>query len=249
MSVEMTKMKEQMEVHLTYSFVWLMLLYGGITGILLGLYAVNLFGNVPGEYVHSFTSHMASLPIAFTFYMTMLLSQVVIGIGFLREERKGKEMQGIQVATGDVMKSRFLYSVLVALSSMMVHFLTLCVMYGLYAIRFSEYVYGSSYLYTMFYNFRYLTWFYPITEPLRFAAVLVALLGISMISLRLCMMRRGGAVPNLIAIGALLVAVPFTVCGVRWLVRIGVVVVILMFVVLYYKHMRRKGENYAGNKK
>lgn len=236
------KIQAVMGLHLTYSMAWVMVCYGVFALLPVVLHAINLFGSngiEDSEYIYSFTRYLAHLPLEVCFLATLLVPQIIVGVGYLRQEREGMAVKRIPLSAQAIMKSRMVYSFLVGMASVMIHFVTIWVMYLLYMVRFPENVYGSAGMYTAFYDVEYLAWFYPIGEPLRFVWIAIALLGLAMITIRMSMIWEHGVWSQLFISLVLLVASWLASAEGEVVINVSASLVILaFFVVLYVRHMR-----------
>lgn len=168
-------------LQIKYTFPQLMILHLLNAGSMFGMLIYNLYKGNSAEQAPSFVAQMRALPLALSFILLMLLSMVVVSIGFVKQEQASKAMNKILLSRRKMVLLRYFYSIVIVLLAFMIHFITLCTMFFLYKIVNPEIVCSATDLYISFHQIVHLHNIYPISNllPLIFTSVMV--MGIALI--------------------------------------------------------------------
>lgn len=152
-------------VQLKYTLAPILWLYGIVFGIVTGLFLYNWFAKVAeSEYEVSFLEQLNALPLALAFFVLVIGVQVILFIGFVRQEKNVLAMRHVPLSgeTKDLICLE--YSFAVTLSAFFVYFLMLYLLLLAENILSPETAYGGAELYPAFYHFMHMYRVYPIAS-------------------------------------------------------------------------------------
>lgn len=181
---EKNRRKAFFGLQLKYTFAPIVWLYGIVCGIVTGLFLYNRFTKAMGEvYEVAFLEQLKALPLALAFFVLVIGVQVILFIGFVRQEKNGLAMKHVMLPKETQELIRLEYSFLVTASAFLVYFLMLCLLLLLDNILSPETAYGGAELYPAFYHFLHMYRVYPIATGWAVPVSLACIAGVSVLSL------------------------------------------------------------------
>ena len=178
-------------LQLKYTVTPLLLLYGGALVVMTGLFLYNLFVNVkPRNGAVWFADQMSALPVTLMFFVLVIGSQVIVGRGFLKQERNEPGMKRLMLFEETRALIRFEYSLLISFTSYLVNFLILCLLLVLDNVLVPSHALGGAEMYGVFYRFTHLYRLYPFLKLWALPAAAVVILACAVMSPLVVKVRR-----------------------------------------------------------
>jgi len=178
-------------LQLKYTLTPLVLLYGGVLAVMTGLFLYNLFVNVkPRDGVMWFADQMSALPITLMFFVLVIGSQVIVGRGFLKQERNELGMKRVLLFEETKALIRFEYSFLITVTSYLINFLILCMLLVLDNLLLPSHALGGAEMHAVFYRFTHLYRLYPFLKLWALPAAAVVILACAVMSTMVVKIRR-----------------------------------------------------------
>ncbi len=178
-------------VQLKYTLTPLLFLYGGVLAVMTGLFLYNFFVNVrPRDGVVWFADQMSALPITLLFFVLVIGSQVIVGRGFLKQERNELGMKRLMLFEETKALIRFGYSLLIAFTSYLMNFLILCFLLVLDNVLVPSHALGGAEMHAVFYRFTHLYRLYPFLKLWALPAAAVVILACAVMSPLVVKVRR-----------------------------------------------------------
>ncbi|MBR6536562.1 MAG: hypothetical protein IKT67_05125 [Lachnospiraceae bacterium] len=170
-------------LQLKYTLTPLVLLYGGAFVVMTGLFLYNLIVNVkPRDGVVWFVDQMSALPVTAMFFVLIIGSQVIVGRGFLKQERNEPGMRRLQLFEETRALIRFEYSLLISFTSYLINFLILCLLLVLDNVLVPSHALGGAEMHAVFYRFTHLYRLYPFLKLWALPAAAVVILACAVMS-------------------------------------------------------------------
>ena len=181
--LEKNRRKAFWGLQLKYTFAPILWLYGIVFVILTGLFLINWVTHVSKvAYGVTLLQQLQVLPLAIAFIVIVIGVQVILLIGYERQEKQELAMKRIPLAQETKNLIRLEYSLLVTTGAFFVYFLMLCGVLLLENLLAPEHAYGMSELYPAFYHFRHLYRVYPVIKASRIFSLFVCIIAMSMLA-------------------------------------------------------------------
>lgn len=181
--LEKSRRKAFWGLQIKYTLAPVLWLYGIVFLIQTGIFLFNWFTNV-ADVVNGvvFLQQLQALPLAITFIVVVIGVQIILMIGFERQEKQEPAMKRVPLATETRNLIRWEYSFLVTASAFFVYFLMLCALLLLENMLAPEHAYGMSELYPAFYRFRHLYRVYPVINMSRIFCLFICIIAVSAVA-------------------------------------------------------------------
>lgn len=182
-TLEKNRRKAFWGLQLKYTLIPILWLYGIVFGIVTGLFLYNWFAEVAeAECEISFLEQLNALPLALAFFVLVIGVQVILIIGFARQEKNELAMRHVPLPQETKDLIRLEYSFAVTLSAFLVYFLILCLLLFAENVLSPETAYGGAELYPAFYHFMHMYRVYPIASGWAVPVLVTCIVAISLIA-------------------------------------------------------------------
>lgn len=170
-------------VQIQYTWTALVVLFFAVLAVMVGLYLyICKIKPEPGAGMLSFTALLQSIPVYPAFLVLVLGSQVILALGFVKQEKNSLTMQRVLLSPRCRFKVRLCYSLLVSVVAFLFYFAILCVLLILDATLYPESFYGVAEWYPAFTWFRHLFALYPVANPWAFLSLPACVMAVAQIS-------------------------------------------------------------------
>ena len=170
-------------VQVTYTFVYLLLLY---VTVLVGpviWYLVQAKGKFKTDGAElTLFEHLQGIPLYVFFLITVLGSMVILSIAYAKQERNRLAMGRLLLEPCKVWNIRFGYSVLVTAASFLVQFISVFLLFFADRLLYPGDGFGIAELYPVFYRFRHLYVCYPVMNPWAILILVLCVAAVAQVS-------------------------------------------------------------------
>ena len=181
---EKNRRKAFFGLQLKYTLAPILWLYGIVFGILMGLFLYNWFTKIAeADCEVSFLEQLKALPLAIAFMVLVIGGQIILIIGFARQEKNALAMKRIPLSKETKDLICWEYSFFVTISAFLVYFLMLCLLLLTENIVSPETAYGGAELYPAFYHFIHMYRVYPIASVWAVPILITCVASVSVLSL------------------------------------------------------------------
>lgn len=181
--MEKNRRKAFWGLQLKYTLAPILWLYGIVFGILTGLFLYNWFAKVAkAEYEVTFLEQLNALPLALAFFVMVIGVQIILIIGFARQEKNELAMRHVPLSRETKELICWEYSFAVSLSAFLLYFLILCLLLFAENVLSPETAYGGAELYPVFYHFLHLYRVCPIASGWAIPVLVTCIVAISLIA-------------------------------------------------------------------
>ena len=181
--LEKNRRKAFWGLQLKYTLAPILWLYGIVFGILTGLFLYNWFAKVAkAEYEVTFLEQLNALPLALAFFVLVIGVQIILIIGFARQEKNVLAMRHVPLSRETKELICWEYSFAVTLSAFLLYFLILCLLLFAENVLSPETAYGGAELYPVFYHFLHLYRVCPIASGWAVPVLLNCIAAVSVLS-------------------------------------------------------------------
>ena len=170
-------------VQIQYTWTALIVLFLAVFIVMVGLYLYNCkVKPEQGGALMSFAAMLQAVPVYPAFLVLILGAQVILALGFVKQEKSQITMQRLLLSPRERFWIRCIYSFLVSAATFLFYFSILCVLLFLDAALYPESFYGAAEWYPAFMQFRHLYAMYPVANPWAFLSLPVCVVAVAQIS-------------------------------------------------------------------
>ena len=181
--VEKSRRKAFWGLQIKYTLLPILLLYGIVFAILLGMFLYNWVAHVSKNAGNvTFLAQMKVLPLDMAFVVLVMGGQMVLKIGFSKLRKNKLALTRIPLPEETKSFLRWSYSFLVTLSAFLIYFLMLGFLLVLENSLAPETAYGVTELYPAFYTFTHLYRVYPVANSMAWVVLPVIIANCSVIA-------------------------------------------------------------------
>ena len=163
--MEKNRRKAFWGVQLKYTLAPILWLYGIVFLGLTGMYLYNWFTEfAKSENEVSLVEQLGYLPLGISFFVLVIGVQVILGIGYAKQERNELAMKRILLPKEMIDMIRLNFSLLVTFSAFLFYFLMICLLGITENLLAPQYAYGGTELFSAFYYYAILYNVYPVVS-------------------------------------------------------------------------------------
>ena len=200
--LERSRRKAFLGLQIKYTLTPILLLYGIVFVVLLGLFLFNWVTKVSNNVGDvTFLAQIRVLPLEIGFVALIIGVQIILKVGFSKQGKNELALMRIPLPEETRGLLRLGYSFLVTASAFLVYFLMLNLLLVLENILAPETAYGFAELYPAFYNLTHLYRVYPVVNGMAWVVLPVAIANCSMMAPLAEDARRKGDVSEAVWIG------------------------------------------------
>ncbi len=195
--LEKSRRKAFLGLQIKYTLTPILLLYGIMFSVLLGLFLFNWVTKVSGNGSDiSFLAQIRVLPLEVVFVALIIGVQMILNVGFSKQGKNELALLRIPLPEETRRLLRLGYSLLVTTSAFVVYFLILNLLLVIENLLAPETAYGFAELYPAFYTFTHLYRVYPVVNGMAWVALPVVIANCSVMAPLVDEVRRKGEVKD-----------------------------------------------------